>query len=61
MKNKKYFNAMLESCYYEQIIGEACDGNMSFTNHFRRILTIQDCIDANVLHLEWMEYAKGVL
>lgn len=55
--SREYFNALLEACYFNQIIDEACNADMGFNNHFRRTLTLQDCVEAERHANMWARYA----
>lgn len=38
-----YFNILNEGFYFDQIIDESCNGDYK-VNHFRKVLTLQDCV-----------------
>jgi hypothetical protein len=59
MEQDERFNALCESFYYVQIIDEACNGDLGWNNHFRRSLTLEDCVHANGVAKVWKKYAEN--
>lgn len=44
-KDRRYYDAMVKALYHEQIVEEACNGNID-DNHFRKTLSVEDCVIA---------------